>query len=72
MHTLSSFLLTVIIKDNSLPLLSMTQLAQVADGCQMYPKIATLVMTPAGYDSTKSSLVFSVCFSKNLGNYTKY
>lgn len=48
MHTLSSFLLTVSVKTNSLLLLSMTQTAHVADGCQMYPKIAILLMTSVG------------------------
>lgn len=60
MHTLSSFLLTVNIKDNSLLLLSITQLAQVADGCQMYPKIAISMMTPVGGVMIPQNLVW--CF----------
>lgn len=48
MYTLSSFLLTGSIKNNSQLLLSETLLAQAADGCQMHPEIPILLMTPVG------------------------
>lgn len=48
MHTLSSFLLTVSVKANSLLLLSMTQTAQDTSDNHLLRKIAILLMTPVG------------------------